>query len=160
MNKDFVHSRKFKITILVIFLLILAVLIFQAGTFLGFNRASFMCQWGQNYNRNFLGERGSPGGGLFDNNPIRPHGIFGTVIKVSDSDLVIKDRDGVEKIVKISDDADIKSGRDSVKISDIKVGDEITIIGAPNSSAEIDADFVRVMPTKVLPAISTSTKLK
>ena len=159
MNKDFVHSKKIKVTIIVIISLIVALFIFQAGTFIGFKRGAFSCGWNQNYDRNFLGGREMPGGGFFDRNPIKPHGIFGKVIKVSDSDIIIKGPDGIEKVIKISDDADIKNGRDSIKIKDIIVGDEIAIIGAPDSSSEIDADFIRVMPVKPRQA-STSTQIK
>jgi hypothetical protein len=158
MNKDFLHSRNFKIIISVIILFIVALLIFQAGIFMGFKRGIFSCEWNQNYNQNFLEGRGIPGspnGNFFEMNPIRPHGIFGTVITVSDSEIVIKDRDGIEKILKISDDVDIKDGRDSIKITDVKMGDQITVIGAPDSSGDIDAELIRIMPA--IAPIGTST---
>ena len=161
MNKDFVHSKKFKVIISIIGSLIVALLIFQAGVFLGYNRGAFLCQWNNNYNQNFLGTtRGVPGGGFFDKDPVRPHGILGTVIKVLDSEIVIKGADGIEKIIKISDDTDMRSGRDAIVTTSLGIGDTVTVIGRPDSMGEIDADLVRVISSRNLAPVGTSTQIQ
>jgi hypothetical protein len=44
----------------------------------------------------------------------------------------------------VSDKTIIKSGRDDIKISDLKTDDRIVIIGKPDSSGVINAELVRI----------------
>jgi len=159
-NKFF-QSKAFKAALWVIAGLIASLFIFKAGTIAGFKKASFSYRWGENYHRNFGGPKrgflGDFGGGDF----IGAHGVFGQIMKIDPSTdsarvtLVIRGGDGVEKIALIKDDTAIKRFRENVKISDLKVDDYMVVIGEPNDAGEIEAKFIRILPS---PAAKTPPK--
>jgi len=64
----------------------------------------------------------------------------------NDGSLVIKDIDNTEKIVIIDDNTTIRMFNQNVGKQDLKVGQKVVIIGEPNSSGEIEAKLIRIMP--------------
>ncbi len=153
--KEFIQSKKYTIMIVLIVVIIALLLVFSAGMYVGFRKARFSYQWGENYHKNF----GGPRGGLFRDfggkDLIDANGIAGQVIKVDDSTLVIKGRDNTEKIISIKEDTTIMRFKESAKLVDIKPDDFIVAIGEPNDSGQIEAKFLRVMP----PMSSSSTPI-
>lgn len=152
-NKIF-QSKVFKGILGGILAFIALLLVFKAGTIVGFRKAGFSYQWGENYHRNFAGPRG----GLFQDfsgrDFIDAHGVFGQIMKIDPSTgsgqaatLVIKGRDDVEKIVLVKDDTVIRRLMETVKPSDLKVDDFIVVIGEPNNNGQIEAKFIRVLPS-------------
>lgn len=145
-TKKIFQSKKFKIALLGIACLIVALLIFQAGIFVGYRKAAFSYNWGQNYPRIF----GAPPNGFFnefrDRGFISGHGTVGQIIKIEGNDIIIKGNDNAEKTIVVSDSTAIQSGRQSVKISDLKTDDFIVAIGSPNNSGQIEAKLIRLMP--------------
>jgi hypothetical protein len=144
--KEIFQSKKFKMTLLGIAGFIAALLIFQAGIFVGYRKADFSYNWERNYPRvfgtppnSFLNEFGDRG---FTNG----HGTVGQIMKIDGNNIIIKGSDNVEKTVIVSDSTSIQSGRQSLKINALKVNDFIVAIGSPNNSGQIDAKFIRVMP--------------
>ena len=133
------------------------VLIFGTGMFVGGMKARFSYQWLENYHKNFAGPRagflgdwrGFPRGDF-----IESHGTFGEIIKISaeggsasggnDSDLIIKGRSDVEKIILISEETTVEKGRDTIKKEELKVGDRVVIIGSPNDEGQIEAKLIRI----------------
>lgn len=144
------QSKAFKIFLGIIFGLMIFAFIFGLGMFVGFKKANFSYKWGENYQRNFAGPRG----GFFENfsrdfmggDFIDSHGIIGQIIKIDGSDIIIKDRDGVEKVVTTSGTTSIRRLNEDIKITDLKVDDYIIIIGNPNDFGKIDAKLIRIMP--------------
>ena len=53
--------------------------------------------------------------------------------------------------------ATIRNAIGAVDIAEIKIGDQVVIIGAPNGRGQIEAQFIRIMPS-VTPA--TFLKIK
>lgn len=149
-NKLF-QSKTFKIVLGCLGGLIVLLLVFQAGMMVGFKKANFSYRWGENYHQNFAGPRGGFFNGMIrdfsDRDFIGAHGVFGQIIKIDNSTLVIKGQDNVEKIVLVKEDAVIDRFRETVKVSDLKVDDYITIIGEPNEQGQIEAKLIRIMPT-------------
>ncbi len=125
------------------------ILIFGAGIFVGEMKARFSYRWAENYQRNFAGPRAGflgdwrgipmPPGSDF----IESHGIFGQIIKIN-SDLTIKGQNNVERVVIINADTAIQKGRQTIKKDDLKVGDNLVIIGSPNDQGQIEAKLIRV----------------
>ena len=74
---------------------------------------------------------------------IESHGTFGEIIKIN-GDLVIKGRDNTEKIIIIKDDTTIEKGRTAIKKEELKVGDQVVVIGSPNDQGQIEAKLIRV----------------
>jgi hypothetical protein len=128
------------------------VLIFGAGIFVGEMKARFSYRWAENYHKNFGGPQGGFMGRLPGNLPppgdfIEGHGTFGEIIKINDSDFVIKGQGDVEKVVVVGKDTVIDEGRKTIKKEDLKVGDCAVIIGSPNESGQIEAKLIRIMPS-------------
>lgn len=144
-NKFF-RSKIFKSVLLVIGAFIILLLVFQAGMFVGFKKASFSYKWGENYQRNFAGPRGGFFRDFKGGDFIESHGVVGQIIKIDGSSVVIKGKDNVEKIVVIKDNTVINRARDTVKPSDLKVDDFIVVIGDPNNTGQIEAKLIRLLP--------------
>jgi len=147
MDKDFFQSKLFKGVILGIAAFMLLMLVFGCGVFIGGKRADFSFKWAEAYHRNFAGPRG----GFFDNFMSRDfmdaNGLFGQIIKVEGQTLTIKSQDNVEKIVIVKSDAAIRRQKDNLKLSDIRAGDNIVVIGEPNNDGQIEAKLIRIMPS-------------
>lgn len=72
------------------------------------------------------------------------HGIAGTIISVSDNKIVLKDQDGQENTVLVSESTLIKQGQNTIGINDLKNGDQIVVMGRPGDNGTINADLIRV----------------
>jgi len=127
---------------------VIVVLIFGAGIFVGGMKARFSYRWAESYHKNFAGPRGGffgdwrtlPPPGDF----IEGHGTFGEIIKINDSDLIVKGQGDVEKVILITKDTTIERGRDTLKKEELKVGDQVVIIGSPNEQGQIEAKLIRI----------------
>jgi hypothetical protein len=131
------------------------ILIFGAGMFVGAMKAKFSYRWAENYHKNFAGPRAGFFGDWrkfppFPGDFIESHGTFGEIIKIDNNNLVVKGREDIEKIVLVNEKTVIKSGFKDIKISDLKVGDRIVIIGSPNEQGQIEAKLIRVFPPKTI----------
>jgi hypothetical protein len=153
---DFLKSKKFIVLMSAIFIVALLAGILSLGIAIGYNKARFSYVWGENYQRNFGGPRGGFFKSFSGNDFIDAHGTFGQIIKIDGSTLVVNGRDNVEKIVLINDDSIIRRSRDTIQPADIKVGDYITVIGEPNSSGQIEAKLIRLLPPSLSPLPSSS----
>lgn len=156
-TKDFIQSKLFIKLLCIIGSIVVAILIFQAGMFVGFKKASFSFRGGENYYRNFGGQRGGFMGMHFRDNFQESHGAMGRIIKIDLPTFVIEDAQKTEKIVRLNDDTSIRSLRDTLKNTDLKINDFVTIIGSPNDKSEIEAKFIRLMPTPPSTSIQNLT---
>ena len=143
-TKKYSHFLELLILALVIFTLIIGA--FGAGVFVGQERARFSFEWAENYHRMF----GGPNQGFLGNMPqmdfINGHGIFGEVIAIDGAQITIKGQDDVEKTVVLVPKATIRDNVGNITLADLKVGDMVVVIGAPNAAGQIEAQFIRVMP--------------
>lgn len=153
---QFLKSRTFIAIIATLFGLALLAGVFGLGVFVGYRKATFSYRWGENYHLNF----GGPRGGFFQNfqdlggrDFIGGHGMFGRIIKIDSSALVVKGSDNVERIILIKEDASITHPGGTAKLSDLKVNDDIVVIGEPNDQGQIEAKFIRIMPSMPTPSI-------
>ncbi|MGD0977023.1 MAG: hypothetical protein ABR875_01860 [Minisyncoccia bacterium] len=159
LNKFFQSKLAVKIAIAVV--LAAALLsVFAAGVYIGYRKAQFSYSWAENYDRNFGGpQRGvlgvfggggpmaSGSQGLFrDPGMMGGHGIFGTIISLDDDSATVKGADNKEKVVLVSDDTSIEKQNNSIKITDLKIDDQVVIIGSPDNQGRITAKFIRVLP--------------
>jgi hypothetical protein len=134
--------------------IIVLVLVFGLGVLVGEKKAKFSYLWAENYHRMFAGPKAGFLGSLrmppfppFDEF-IEGHGTFGEIIKIEGNNLVVKGRGNVEKVILVTEKTVIKSGREDIKFSDLKIGDMIVIIGSPNDKGQIEAKLIRVFPPK------------
>lgn len=150
--KEFVDSRWFRRTIIAVLAIIVLALVFGAGLGIGYRKANFSYQWGDNYHKMFGGPQGGfmrqmpPAPFRMEDDFISPHGTTGLVIKIDGNNLIVKGNDNVEKTILVSDKTVIRSGRQDIKTADLKVGDLTVTIGQPNDQGQIDANLIRVFP--------------
>ncbi len=143
------HSKCFKNTVIFLLIFIILAVTFGLGTMVGYRKAKFSYQWGDNYHKNFGGPRGGFMGRLpsplrFDEDFINPHGLAGSIIKIDGANIIVKGNDNVEKTILLSDKTVIRNGRQDIKAGDLKVGDLIVTIGDPNSNGQIEAKLIRI----------------
>lgn len=125
--------------------IVLLLASFNAGMMVGYKKAQFSYLWGAQYHKNF----GGPRGGFMrdirgDRDFINSHGIAGSVISVDGSTITIKGRDDVEQSIVIDSDTSIRSGRETIPVSEVKPDDRLVILGRPNDQGQIQAKFIRI----------------
>jgi len=149
--KKVFESKKVLVIASIFGILIIISLIFQAGVFVGFHKASFGRDWGENYGRNLgmmRGDRGPLGGmGMIPENFPNAHGAVGKIIKIESSTIVVLDKDGTEKIVLIGENTSIRLGKEDITKENLKMDDFIVVIGSPNTKGQIEAKLIRLMPS-------------
>ena len=152
-TQEIIKSKKFKIASIIVGAFLIILVVFAAGIAVGLMKARFSYRFGENYERNFIGprmmNRGFSGmmGGFEGRNFRNAHGLAGTIISISGNNLIVKDRNGQENTVAVSDTTIIKSGRDTIKITDLKNDEQVSIIGKPSDNGVVNADLIRVFET-------------
>lgn len=150
---NFFQSKTFKWLIGILGGLIILLLIFQLGMYIGFRKAGFSYLWGDNYHRAFGGPKGGFLRDFEGRDFISGHGTAGTIAKIDGSSLIIKDRDGVEKVVSITESTSIKKGRTDIKLSDLKIDDQVVIIGSPKDDGTVEAKIIRIFDINDFPPL-------
>lgn len=143
--------------------LIVLLFVFQAGMFVGYHKATFSYRYGDSYHRAFGGgERGFFNGmhkGGYQEPFSGGHGLMGRIVSINLPAIVVADRDGVEKVVLIEKNTEIKKFRDSISSRELAVDNMVVIIGKPGEEGQVEAKLIRLMPSPPpapMPA-STST---
>lgn len=149
-KSNFESVKVLKWIIFVLLGLILLFVFFRLGYEVGRRKAAFSCGWGKNYHQLFGGPRRG-----FDHNFDRDefldaNGTAGAVIKIEGDSLIIKGQNNVEKSVVVSNSTVIRRQLDNLKLSDIKVDDNVVVIGSASSSGQIEAKLIRIFPTPPL----------
>jgi len=152
-NNKKINSDVLKWVIIVIIGFVVVALIFSVGMLVGGMKARFSYRWAESYHKNFAGpQEGFLGDWRqlppFPGDFIESHGTFGQIIKIEGDTLVIKGRGDVEKVFLVTEKTIIQSGRKDIRISDLKVDDQVVIIGSPNEEGQIEAKLIRVFPPK------------
>lgn len=147
------QSRGLRLAVFILTGFALVLMIFGAGMYIGFRKASFSYNWGDNYFRNFGGPRNNFPGDFRGRGYFGGHSGLGDVIAIEGNALTVVDQDNVEKSVIIGEDTVIRKLTEEISLEDIKVGDRVTVIGQPNSSGQIEAKLVRVMPQMPSPML-------
>jgi hypothetical protein len=148
--KDFINSKLFRNILTGAACLVVLVLVFSAGVFVGSEKVKFSDGWGENYYRNFVDPRGPvsalPGiqDPFWDKNYITPHGLLGQIIEIDDNGFVMTGANQVEVPVQISNQTIIKDRHSDLKFSDLKIGEQAVVIGQPGGQGVINAKFIRI----------------
>jgi len=147
-KKFFQNRDVFKWVIIGLASFVILVLVFGAGVKVGTLKARYSYRWAENYHRNF----GGPRAGFLENfrqgfegkDFINSHGTFGSIIKIDGNTIIVKGKDDVEKTVIVSEKTIITTHRESLKVGDLKVDDQVVVIGSPNEEGQIEARLIRV----------------
>lgn len=150
MSKIF-NEKNLKIAVIILVGLLVGLLIFKLGMFVGSQRGLFACGWAEHYRPNFFGPRPGMPKRFFEEfnerNLMRAHGTFGKIIQINsqDKNIVVKNEQEPEKIVIVKDDTIIEMGRRKIKFEDLKENEFIAVIGSPNNEGQIEAKIIRVL---------------
>lgn len=124
-------------------------LIFGAGMFVGGLKARFSYRWAESYHKNFAG----PQEGFFGDwrqavplpgDFLNSHGVFGEIIELRDDSFVIKGEGEVEKVILFSDKTIVEKGRQNAEKDELKVGNQVVVIGSPDKQGQIEAKLIRI----------------
>lgn len=147
------EHKLFKIIILSLSGFIILASSFGLGVIVGVKKAEFSFAWADQYHRNF---GGPPQGFLGDyaaENFTAANGSFGEVIKIDSStdlqytNITVRSGDNIEKTILADDKTYVTVQRKKINLAEIKLGDNVVVIGQPNSNAQITAELIRIMPS-------------
>jgi hypothetical protein len=141
------HLKKyaFPLSIVALIWLVFLLLFFRLAFNLGVRKGAYACKWSENYHRNFGGPSGE--NMMMDKDPSMPsHGVFGQVIGTATDTLIIKQNDGVETSVAVTDDTIIELLHQRVPLHEVHLYETVVVIGQPDENGRIEATFVRILP--------------
>lgn len=151
--KKLIASRPLRITLGILLALLLASFIFEGGVFVGYHRAAFRYEWNRNYFRGVNDPHSvwapfSRGSEL----PMA-HGALGQIVSVELPEVMIKGRQTPEQIIMIGPTTQIRRFHETATTTDLAPGQQVIIIGSPDTEGRIEASFVRILPS---PATTTT----
>lgn len=152
----FFQTKLFRNIVLGIAGLIVLVLVFGLGIYVGTEKAEFSFKWADEYHRNFAGPQGGFLGNITGQDLTNGNGVFGQIIKINGETLVIKGKDNVEKNILVNDKTTIVFQRKNIKLSDLKIDESVVVIGDPDNNGQIQAELIRVMPSPSVPLVIPS----
>jgi hypothetical protein len=153
--KNLDKSRSVKICVASIAGIVIVIISFQAGVFVGYKKAAFSFRGGDNYYRAFGGHSRALIGMDNDDLPAS-YGAAGKIVKVNLPEIIIADRANVEKTIIINDDTIVKEFKGEASSSAIHQDDFAVVIGTPNNKSQIEAKLIRIIPPP--PIASTTTQ--
>lgn len=145
--KNISESKKVRNIIITIGIIIVVLSILFVGMNIGEHRARFASEFGNNYERNFVGPINMMGGNFGRMMP-NGNGAVGKIVSLNLPQIVVSGPDNLEKTVIISASTTIREFQQNLKNTDLKVGDSVIVIGNPNTTGQIEAGLIRVMPAK------------
>lgn len=137
-------SKTIKWAIVAMAVLIAALGILRFGIIIGYNKAQFAGDFGNNFESNFLGPR--HGMRSMMQLPVS-HGAAGGIVSIDLPEFVVADAENLEKIVTIGTSTIIRRFDDNIKSDELNVGDFVVVLGNPNQVGQIEAKLIRVMPS-------------
>ncbi|MEI8249056.1 MAG: hypothetical protein WCG07_00995 [Candidatus Taylorbacteria bacterium] len=156
------HKHILTSPIYIIASVLIGILIFGAGVFVGYHKARFSNTWDTNYTRGVGMMNRSPS--LFapflnDADDVNPHGTIGTIVSIKLPLIMVKGQSEAEKVIVVGSSTRIRVMHTIGSTDDLKVGEFITSIGNPNDQGQIEASFIRIMPisSSTVPEISSTT---
>ncbi len=151
--KQIIESKYFKVAAFMSGIFLIALISFAAGVKVGLHKALFSAHFGENYERNFLGDVGDRGGHsgrmmgkMMDKGMRNAHGMAGEILSMGDNTFVIKGRDNQESTVRLNESTIINRGKETVEFGSHTVGNKIVVVGKPQDDGVIAAHLVRVFP--------------
>ena len=143
-----IKSQSVSRLIAILGVLLVALLIFWAGTAVGSREARFSRDWENNY----LGQFGGPGSpfvpqGGRDDSFMSAHGAFGDIVGVRLPEIVVKGAAESEKTVIVGGATVIRRSHALATTTDLAPGETVIVIGEPDSKGDIQASLIRIVPT-------------
>lgn len=147
MTKYF-HNPKIKITFAVIISLVIILIAFECGAQYGFRKALFVNSWNNNMFRGMHDPRFMFAPFSKRSDDARPNGIVGEIVSLQLPAIMIKGKTTSEEVIIVDAKTTIHKMREQSTTTDLKIGDDIVVIGKPNPEGQILASFIRILPER------------
>ncbi len=146
---DVSDSKNVRRVLMVLVILIIVLGVFKLGEVVGYRRAQFAGRFGDSFDRNFNGFSGAPPGSMpRELLPPGGHGALGIIASIALPNIIVADRDGLEKTIHISSTTDIREFRYQIASTSLTVGESVIVLGMPGDAGQIEATLVRVLPSQ------------
>jgi hypothetical protein len=151
-----IESKAFGIILLSVAGLAVILFTFSIGVFIGSKKAEFSFRWAEQYHKNFAGPKEGFLGQVMGREFMEASGTFGHIVNIGEPNaqgqvlIITQDaRDNKEMNILVDQKTSVTYLKNNIKLSDLKINDNIIIIGQPNADGQIEARLIRVMPQKV-----------
>ena len=141
-------SKKARWAACIILVIILAGLIFHAGVVVGSHRGQFRGgEFGNPGMRNGFRPPFFPEGFEMPHGFIQDgHGAVGTITALSLPTFQMQTREGINQTIFVSTSTIIRSG-DAQNSTTLATGENVIVLGTPDSQNRIDAKIIRILPS-------------
>ncbi len=157
--RDIFQSRSWSSIIFVLGVLLVVLLVFQAGIFIGYRSASFSYGRLSGYQDGMGNPRSILAPFVHDADDPNPHGTVGQIVSIQLPFLMIKGAQNAEEIVAVSGTTTVRSMRDTASTSMLRIGDQVIVIGAPDEGGQMHAAFIRILtPHPAYPATTSDAR--
>jgi hypothetical protein len=151
--KEIVTSHAFQVVLYTVGGVLILLFVFQAGMFIGFEKASFSNRIGENYFREVSGNQAGPmdGIGMSGDESFEAHGAIGNIIELKLPLIVVED-DNIDKVIRIATSTVIRGPLGTENTDTLKINDFVTIFGSdPDENSVITARLIRILPPPPTP---------
>lgn len=125
---------------------VVLLLVFQAGQAVGYRKARFAGNFGNNFERNFMGQRSGGMKMIFNDGTLGGHGAVGEIISINLPQLVISGPDKIEKTILVGTSTSVRRFQDDIHVGELSLGEFVVVLGNPNDVGQVEAKLIRVMP--------------
>lgn len=152
--QSLITAKWIQVTLFCLGVLIVLFSVFLVGVTVGERKSRHFEDWSRNYPGMFIEaatsvpaiDRPSPGLRI---DPRRvtvplPHGIFGTVISVSDRSLIVQGKDHIEQTIIVTNKTSLRAGPNAINLFFIKPNAQVGVFGEPNAQGQIEAKLIRL----------------
>jgi len=84
---------------------------------------------------------------MHDEDNLNSRGAVGQIFSVTLPKLIVHGTNQAEQAVMVSSSTLVRFLRSPATINDIKVGDDIVVVGYPDNAGNIIATFIRIVPS-------------
>ncbi|MFA6601542.1 MAG: hypothetical protein WCT02_01600 [Candidatus Paceibacterota bacterium] len=145
--KNFFTTQPANKIISILAVLLIVLLILQAGMVIGFRKAAFACNWDRSLSLSPRDPRSFMAPFMMGNRDnFNPHGVVGEIISTNFPTIMVKEPDAAEKIVMIGNGTTIRYMHATASTSDLETGSRVIIIGNPDDNGRIKASLIRLLP--------------
>jgi hypothetical protein len=82
---------------------------------------------------------------------INGYGVSGSVVRLDGKNIVIKERDSVERLVLVDENTSLRLGSTSIEAADLRPNTRVVVIGNPTDTGSILAQLIRVLDSHLPP---------
>jgi len=145
--KNILETKTYGKIITILSIILIALIIFSAGIFVGYYKATFSHDLDDVYRQGFNSPNSPFEPFMQGSDDVNPHGIVGQIVSTNlPLSIMIKGGKNAEQIVTLAPETTVRIFHTLATTSDIRVGEQAIVIGTPNDKGEIQASFIRIIP--------------